>query len=409
MENDNPAVQESPSGEVNSPLGTRGDFPICQSITYLDNAFIAPLPEPVRRAAHDWYLHRMLEETDIYAMFGKIEEVRLQFARMINATPDEISFLYTTSEGENIVCRALDLEPGDNIVTDDLAYPHAGVLGKRLEQDLGIDFRIVRHKKGGVSVDDFAQHVDDNTRLVFVPWISNISAFRHDVKGLADLAHAHDAYLYVDAIQIAGTEPIDVKREEIDVLCSGTYKWLMAGWGIAPVYIRKDILDEITPDRFGWQTAQSTPTSNYDYQHRASAAKFEYGSPSFDQYYVLSAALSYLEKLGLDRISNYSQHLTGYLRGWLECLDFEIFTPNGIVSPSLTFWVGAGKEQVDSLFRQAGVRVGFASGSRMSNTYSKNTDICRVRISPAHYNLKSDLDKMLSVAQSLPRCKAVMD
>ncbi|MDZ4728512.1 MAG: aminotransferase class V-fold PLP-dependent enzyme [Xanthomonadales bacterium] len=389
--------------EVVAPLGTRSDFPICDTVTYLDNAFIGPVPKPVRDAAFHWYNKRSTEETDIYGMFDTIEIVRRQFAGMINASPDEIGFLYTTSEGENIICRALDLLPGQNIVTDDLAYPHVGVLGKKLEQEQQIDFRIVEHTRGAVTVESFAARVDSKTRLVVVPWISNISAHRHDIRGLAKLAHAAGAYLYVDAIQILGTEPIDVKAEDIDFLCAGTYKWLMAGWGIAPIYIRRELIDAIRPDRYGWQTALSAPSAAYNYTHRTSAAKFEYASPSFDQFMMLTTALSYLDGIGLDQIAHYSRYMTSYLRGALEALDFTVFTPKGDVSPSLTFWVGAGEKDVEAACRQANIRVGFASGHRMSETYGSNESACRVRISPAHYNLRSDLDALLNVVERLPR------
>jgi selenocysteine lyase/cysteine desulfurase len=394
---------ESTMAGEDTPLGTRKDFPICSSIAYLDNAFIAPIPLPVMIAGQEWLRRRAWEETDIFAMLSKVDEVREVFARFISAAPEEIGFLYTTAEGENVVCRALDLQPGDNIVTDDLAYPHTTVLGKALERSLGIDFRIVRHRQGSAGVEDFTAAVDGRTRLVVVPWVSNINGFRHDVRRLAELAHAHGAYLFVDAIQLVGTEPLDVKAEDIDFLCTGTYKWLMGGWGIAPFYVRRGLLDEIEPDRYGWQTALESPSSHYQYRHRTTAAKFEYASPSFDQFQTLAVALSYLEGLGLARIHAWSRELIDYLRAGLSDRGFRIFTPAGTVSPSLTFWSGAGRKETESTFRRAGVRVGFASGSRTSETYNPNPNSCRVRISPAHYNLRSDIDQFLEAAESLPR------
>ncbi len=282
-------------------------------------------------------------------------------------------------------------------------------MGKRLEQELGVEFRIVRHHRGGVSVDDFARRVDRNTRLIFVPWVSNISAFRIDISGLAELAHAHGAQLFVDAIQLVGTEPIDVKRENLDYMCSGTYKWLMSGWGVAPMYVRRDLLDTMRPTHSGWQTALWNPSTDYHYTERTSAAKLEYASPSFDQFYTLSAALEYLDGLGLQAIRDYSRTQVKYLRNRLENMGFSMFTPAGNVAPTLTFWVGAGEKWVESECRRAGIRIGFASGSRMAETYGDNPDVSRVRVSPAHYNVQSDLDAFLEVASALPRCDPPRD
>jgi selenocysteine lyase/cysteine desulfurase len=87
----------------------------------------------------------------------------------------------------------------------------------------------------------------------------------------------------------------------------------------------------------------------------------------------------------------------------LESAGFEIFTPPGNVAAAMSFWVGAGDKEVDAAFRAAGVRVGFASGSRITETYGANVERCRVRISPAHYNDGDDLERFLQVASGLPR------
>ncbi len=382
-------------------LGTRDDFPITNTITYLDNAFIGPLPKPIYAEMTAWLHSRMCQETDIYAMFDKLGEVRNQFSKVISAKPENIGLLYTTSEGENIVSRSLDLRPGDNIVSCDLSYPHVFVLGKELEKSKGVEFRVVEHENGCLPLEKFAEKIDHKTRLVMLPWVSNINGLRFDIKKIADLVHAKGGYLYVDAIQIVGTQQLDVIAEDIDFLCCGGYKWIMAGWGVAPFYVRKDLLDKIHPDRFGWRTAIAATSAEWGKRWTASAEKFEYGSPSFDQVYAMSAALKYLDSIGLDRIHAHSKAHIEFLRTHLEDMGFQIFTPPLNDSPTLTFWVNSAEQKVDALFKSAGVRIGFASGSRTSETYGDNVDRCRVRISPAHYNTMADLEQALNVCDSL--------
>jgi selenocysteine lyase/cysteine desulfurase len=382
---------------------TRSDFAIAREWAFLDNAYIPPLPRAVKEAALEWYERRASEQIDVFDLLRTVSEVRQSFSRFINASPEEIGFLYTTSEAENIVTRALELVPGDNIVTDDLAYPHTLVLGRQLEKTAGIEFRVVRHNRGTVTADDFAALVDRRTRLITIPWVSNINALRHPVAALADLAHTYGAWLLVDAIQIVGTEPLDVRAAGIDVLCTGTYKWLMAGWGIAALYVRREILDRLPPDRYGWQTALASVSSPQREDPRRTAAKFEYASPSFDQYPILQAALCYKLGLGLDAVHRHSQAWLGRARRYLEGAGFELLTPPGNVAPALTFWVGASREETDGRFRAANVRVGFSTGSRTSETYGADPSVCRVRVSPAHYNDWTDLERFLGVACTLPR------
>ena len=55
----------------------------------------------------------------------------------------------------------------------------------------------------------------------------NVNGYLSDIKALADLAHDHGAYLYVDAIQGVGAVPVDVRAMGIDFAACSTFKWLM--------------------------------------------------------------------------------------------------------------------------------------------------------------------------------------
>ena len=249
-------------------------------------------------------------------MLRKTDEVRHAFASLINASDEEVGLLYATSEGENVVTDALDLKRGENVVIDDLAYPSTSIIHKRLEQTKGIEVRIVRQRAGGTYVEDFARLVDNRTRLISVTWVSNLNGFRHDMKALADLAHAHGALLYTDAIQAVGMGPIDVRAEGVDFLCCGGYKWLMAGFGVAPFFVRRELLDRVRPDRAGWHVEKSL--GGYRYQPFKTAKKYEFASLAFGDVYLLGAALEYLQRVGLQRIEAHTVGLTNRLRAGLD-------------------------------------------------------------------------------------------
>jgi cysteine desulfurase / selenocysteine lyase len=53
--------------------------------------------------------------------------------------------------------------------------------------------------------------MDDRTRLVSVAWVSHQNGFRHDMRPLADVAHAHGALFYTDAVQALGMFPANVR------------------------------------------------------------------------------------------------------------------------------------------------------------------------------------------------------
>lgn len=90
-------------------------------------------------------------------LLGKAGDVRAQFAKLINATTDEIGFVFATSEGENIVANNTPMSPGDNVVVDNLHYDGALVAHRQLEKRRGIELRIVEHRDGHVTPADIAR------------------------------------------------------------------------------------------------------------------------------------------------------------------------------------------------------------------------------------------------------------
>src|SRR5437773_2833086 len=109
--------------------------------------------------------------------FPDCHRARVQFARLVNATADEIGLLFSTAEGENVIAQGLDLVAGDNVVVDELHYPTEFVLYRALEAARGVELRIAKHRAGMVDASDFAPLVDRRTRIVSVAWVSHQNAF----------------------------------------------------------------------------------------------------------------------------------------------------------------------------------------------------------------------------------------
>ena len=216
------------------PLGVRSDFPVTANRAYLNSAFIAPVHRAVLAASRAHTEAKSTGTLNLGTMLGSLDVVRTQFARMINATPDEIGLLFSTGDGENVVANGVGLKPGDNVVVDDLHYTTEFVLYRALEASRGIELRIVKNRDGAVTAADFEPHIDKRTRIVSVAWVSNQNGFCHNMRPIADLAHAHGALFYADAVQAAGMIQLDVQAAGVDALCSGSYKWLMSEFGVAP-------------------------------------------------------------------------------------------------------------------------------------------------------------------------------
>ena len=370
---------------ADDPLGVRADFPIVMERTFLNSAYITPSPQQAIAAGRA-FLESRSRPMLVGDLLAKTNEVRGQFARLINASAAEIGFVFATTEGENIVANTVPMAPGDNVVIDEMSYEGAFVVYRELEKRRGIALRIVKHRDGAVTPGDIEAAVDNRTRLVSVAWVSHLNGFRHDVRAIADIAHAHGALLHTDAIQALGVLAVDVRKADVDFLCSGTYKGLLAGFGIAPFYVKRSVLDRIPPDRFGvFGVARQLP--DYRFEQRDTAGRYDYATLPFAEVHQLGATLSYLEQVGVARIEEHTVGLAARMQEGLRRQGFTLFTPAGNRSPIVSFYCAKPTATTRAVFEAAKLDVTVREG--------------HVRASVALFNNTAEVDRLLAVTQRL--------
>ncbi|HXV65194.1 MAG TPA: aminotransferase class V-fold PLP-dependent enzyme [Vicinamibacteria bacterium] len=370
------------------PLGIGDDFDAVRHGTYLNTPYIGPVPRPVAEAGIDFVRAKAERPISLGAMLEKANEVRRAFGDLFGAGPAEVGFLFATSEGENLVAGTLGLSAGDNVVVDDLHYTTSYALYKTLERRKGIELRVARSVEGRADAEQFEPLVDRRTRLLSVSWVSHQNGFRHDLRKLADLAHANNAYLYVDGIQGLGMFATNLHAEGVDFMTSGTYKWLLASFGIAPFYIREEHLDRVPPDRLGaLSVAEERP--DYEFELYSDARKYEYATLAFGPLYQLGAALEYLKRVGLKAIEDHTLPLAKELRRGLVEQGFRVRTPPDSGSAIVAFHHGTDRERAQKLLRDEEIAVSF----REEGT--------QIRVGIALFNTREDVERLLEVTESL--------
>lgn len=381
-------VRSAQLSTEDDPFGCRQDFPVLEKWTYLNSPYIAPSPQAVIDAVVAFHQAKASDPVSLGSMLDETRLLRQRFARLVNADIGEIGLLSTTSEGENVVTAALDLQPGDSVVIDDLHYDTTVFLYNHLVETRGIDLRVVRNIEGATPVDAFARYVDESTKVVSVSWVSHQNGYRQDLGALAELAHAHNAYLYVDAIQGVGAVPLDVNETGVDFFTAGGYKWLLGGFGVAPFFVRDALLDRVEMDRVGWRQLEGEPEPG-QYHFYRDARKYGYATPAFGSIYQMRAALDYVLGIGVDRIEAHTFPLARALNSELRSLGFDVLTPIGNASQIVAFRHGVEPSLAARRFADAGVKVSFREeGSQ-------------IRAGVALFNTRTDIDKLLDVAKSL--------
>ncbi len=387
-EGSEPASAASPDAasarsSLDDPLGVRPSFPVTEELAYLNTASVGPIPIPVRDALYAYADGKMRRRGGGSGPSPRQRAVS-GFAGLFGADEDEIALLYSTTDAENIVASALDWREGDNIVVDELHFVSTYVLYRQLEQRMGVELRVVPSRDGVVNTEDFEDRTDGRTRLISVAWVSNRNGFRHDLPALSELAHAHGAYLYADAVQALGTFPVNLREEGVDFAGANGYKWLHADFGCAPFFVRREHLEWMAPDRYGHrQVAETLP--GHRYRLRTSAAKFEYGSLANGPMAAMGAALDFLAGVGLDRIAGHTHALAGVVRDGAEALGMQLFTPPRNPSPIVSFYHGLEPETLAKALGDEGIDVTLQEEGRL------------LRAAVAMFNNREDVDRLLGV------------
>lgn len=358
----------------------RKDFPALKKLIYLDTAFVGLVPNFVRQG----YLEFIDEwanfsidpsKTILNRWMDKAEETRVIVANFIGASSDEIAFTQNTGCGLNIPVNGLAWKKGDNVVTSD--WEHNPLVTPFLQRN-GVESRIVKSVDGKVDLNALEKAVDDNTKIVQVSQVGFVNGFRFDLKAVSEIAHEHGAMVLVDSTQALGALETDVKKENVDFISAGTYKYFLGPAGLGIFYAKAEHISKLIPDRTGWSNKIWRMRS---FELPASAKRFEYGTMNYQGIYAFYNSLIYLNRIGIKNIEKRILELTSYLQSRLNDLDAKLFTPQGTKSPIVSFFIKDAHEVAKKL-RNEGIKV----------TAREWNGEGYIRASCHFYNTKEDID-----------------
>ena len=378
-------------------LPDKASFPSLKG-TYLNSAATHPrvggATDLVRKAA-------AAEMGDAEGFRPNQRRIATNFARLINADPDEIAFVPSTQIGESFIAAALGLpEKGAHVVSDELHFCGSQQMYTDMKRR-GVEVTWIKMTKAGrIPLDGLDKAiVKGKTRLVAISATSFVNGFQHDVKRVCEIAHAKDVMVFADIIQAAGCVPVDVKDWGVDAACCATYKWLMSS-GTAFLYVRKSSQARMQPPFYHWSTFTTLPTTHmYPFDTPASEIVDSYTPKSgaagmFSMAYEpnqatlagLEYSLPYIMNIGVANIQAHVQPLMTRLKQELAKRDYTLLTPLDARSPIVT--VAADKaERFAPVFRAANVNV--------------TTRWNHIRMAASVFNDMDDIDRLLAVMPKL--------
>ncbi len=366
------------------------DFALPAGRTYLNCAYTHPMPIGGAAVVRRHLDRRCKPDADLPA--EPIVDLKAEFAALINAKPREISYITSTSAGENLILNGLGIRRFDaNVVTDALHFDGALVNLNELKKQ-GLDLRVVMPRDGRIDMRDLERVVDRKTKLIEVSLVAMYNGFQHDLAAVCKLAHAHGAHVYADVVQAAGAVPIDVRASGVDFLACSSFKWLMGDFGAGFLYVREDLLDRVvvrTQIGYHSTTDMDSHFPPFDPQRNSpvtwtmrtdATGHFETGSTAQAGEAALRFSLPYIRQLGVGNIQAYRQPMLEHIRKGMITLGFVPATPEGSTSPLITFATKDGRTVAQKLERAH-------VNARVADYW--------IRLSPSVFNDLADVDRLL--------------
>ena len=349
----------------------RGDFPILARIVnghplvYLDSAASSQKPRTVIEAMTQYYershanVHRSIhtlgeEATELY------ELARDRVQRFIGAPHrQEIIFTRGTTDGINIVAEALapTLRPGDEILITEMEH-HSNVIPWQLAargRDVTIRSVPVR-VDGALDLEGFRRLLTPRTRLVAFTHISNVLGTINPVAAMVAESRRAGALTLVDGAQAAPHLPVDMSLLECDFYVFSGHK-MLGPTGIGVLYGRREILETLEPPRGGGEMIKEVWTDRATWNDLP--WRFEPGTPPIAEAVGLTAAIEYLEKLGMERVTEHEQALARQAVEQLAAIPgVTVYGPRGARGAVVSFSVaGFHPHDVAALLDAEGIAV----------------------------------------------------
>ena len=301
---------------------TRGDFPILARVVnghplvYLDSGASSQKPRAVLEAMNRYYershanVHRSIhtlgeEATELY------EVARDAVQRFIGApSREEVVFTRGTTDGLGLIAETIGrtLAKGDEIVVTELEHHSNLIPWQLVAKDRGAMLKAVPVRDDGtLDLAALDRLLTGRTRVVAFAHVSNVLGTITPAKEIIGKARAAGALTVVDGAQAAPHLRLDMSALGCDFYVLSAHK-MLGPTGIGVMYGRRAVLDRLEPGRGGSEMIKEVWIDHAQWNDLP--WRFEPGTPPIAEAVGLTAAIEYLEKLGMDRVAEHERALT---------------------------------------------------------------------------------------------------
>lgn len=381
------------------------DFPILKQkvnghrLVYLDSSASSQKPFQVIEAVERYYkeinsnVHRGVHTLGTRATEA-YEGAREKVRQFIGARSEkEIIFTRGTTSALNLVAHSYArarLGPGDEIVLTPAEHHSNLIPWQQAAKATGADLKYLPLEPDGtLDLNKVRDAITERTKLLAIAQVSNVLGTINPIRELADMVHRQGGVIVVDGAQSVPHMKVDVQELDIDFLAFSGHK-MMAPTGIGVLYGKESLLEEMEPLEYGGEMIDHVDL--YESTWTDLPWKFEGGTPIIAGAIGLSAAIDYLESVGMDNVHRHDRELAVYAQNRLEEIEgVTVYGPRDRTS-LVTFNVeGIHPHDVATVLDAEGIAV--RAGHHCAQPLMRWLGVtATVRASFYLYNDESDID-----------------
>lgn len=400
------AVKDIPAVDFDK---IRKDFPVLhqevngQPLAYLDNAASSQMPKQVADRIDHYHrfehanVHRGIhtlsqKATDAY------EEARRKVQKLINADHEyEVIYTTGTTDSINLVANSYGLENlsrGDEIILTEMEH-HANIVPwQMIAKKTGAVIKVIPvTDSGDLNLEAYKDLITSSTKIVSVVHVSNALGTVNPVKQIGEIAHENGAVFVVDGAQAVPHQAIDVQDIDADFYAFSAHKMCgPTGFGI--LYGKKKLLDGMPPYRGGGDMIDKVSFEETTFN--VVPFRFEAGTPPIAAAIGYSAALDYLNKIGMEQIEAREQELVDYAVDQVTKVDGLKLVGNSKNRASVISFVfdDIHASDLGTILDKRGIAV--RTGHHCAQPVLRRFGVpATSRASLSFYNTKDDIDRLV--------------